>query len=100
MFGSWLNGVDKVTKSHIRIGVAAFLWAIWNCRNDVVFNKMETVHYLQVVNKVLYWIQLWAYLLPVGQRGRMATGYARLMAVVRAIFCRPFGLLHARRLDV
>ena len=53
MFGSWLNGTDKVTKSYIRIGVAAFLWVIWNCRNDVVFNKTQNVHYLQVIHKAL-----------------------------------------------
>ena len=39
MFGGWLNRVDKGTKARIRIGVVAILWAIWNCRNDIVFNK-------------------------------------------------------------
>ena len=100
MFGSWLNGIDKITKSYIRIGVAAFLWAIWNCRNDVVFNKTQHVHYLQVIHKALYWMHLWAFLLPSGQRGRLATGCARLTAVVRAISCQPLGWLHARRIDV
>ena len=28
LFGRWLNGIDKVTKSRIRMGVCAILWAI------------------------------------------------------------------------
>ena len=46
MFGGWLNGVEKVTKTHIRISVAVILWAIWNCHNDIVFNKTFSIHYL------------------------------------------------------
>ena len=98
MFGSWLNGIDRKTKARIRIGVAAFLWSIWNCRNDVVFNKQKNVHFLQVVNKAVYSIQMWSFLLPADQRGLMDTGCARLMAVVRAIYSRA-GWLNARRLD-
>ena len=51
LFGDWLNGVDKRSKELIRIGVAAMLWAIWNCRNDIIFNKANSTHYLQVINK-------------------------------------------------
>ena len=39
MFGNWHNGIDKLTKAHIRIGVAAFCWSVWNCRNNIVFNR-------------------------------------------------------------
>ena len=53
MFGNWLAGVDKKTKARIRIGVCAFIWTIWNCRNDIVFNKTVAVHFLQVVHKDL-----------------------------------------------
>ena len=98
MFGSWLNGIDRKTKARIQIGVAAFLWAIWNSRNDVVFNKQTNIHFLQVVNKAVYSIQTWSFLLPADQRGLMDTGCARLMAVVRAIYSRA-GWLNARRLD-
>ena len=51
LFGAWLAGIDKKTKSRIRNGACAFIWAIWNCRNDVVFNKIENAHFLQVVNR-------------------------------------------------
>ena len=54
LFGNWLNGVDKTTKDSIRVGVCAFLWAIWNCRNDVIFNNMEVGHFLQVVHRATH----------------------------------------------
>ena len=98
MFGNWLNGIDKNTKACIRIGVAAFLWAIWNCRNYVIFNRWNVSHFLQVVNKAVYWTHMWSFLLPVDQRGPMDSGCTRLMAVVRAIFSRD-GWHHARRLE-
>ena len=46
MFGNWLNEIDKVTKTQIRVGFCAIVWAIWNCRNDVVFNKRTNTHFL------------------------------------------------------
>ena len=55
LFGNWLFGIDSKTKANIRIGVRAFLWAIWNCRNDVVFNNTGVGHFLQVVRRATYW---------------------------------------------
>ena len=99
MFGSWLNGIDKASKARIRIGVAAILWAIWNCRNDIVFNKTTSTHYLQVIHKACFWIHSWSLLLPADQRGLMDVGCTRLLTVVRAIFS-PAGWFHPRRIDV
>lgn len=98
MFGNWLNGIDKKTRTRIRVGVSAFLCAIWNCRNDNVLNKSGAVHYLQVINRAVYWIHMWSSLLPSHQRGHMDIGCARLMAVVRAIFSWG-GWLHYKRLN-
>lgn len=98
MFGTWLNGIDKVTKARIGNGVAAILWAIWNCRNDIIFNKKPSIHYWQVIHKALYWINSWSFLLSVEQRGLMDAGCTRMLTVVRAIFSRH-GWLHSRRLD-
>ena len=97
MFGSWLSGIDKKSKALIRIGVCAFIWAIWNCRNDVVFNKVPNVHFLQVVHRATYWINTWSWLLPPDQRVHLDTGYTRLMAIVRAIFNRH-GWYQCRRI--
>jgi hypothetical protein len=98
MFGNWLNGVDKKTKVRIRVGVCALVWAIWNCRNDVVFNRAVTPNFLQVFHRASSWIHMWSYLLPVEQRDPMDVGCNRLMGVVRAIFNQG-GWLHARRLQ-
>ena len=78
MFGNWLNGVDKKTKTMIRIGVPAICWSIWNCRNNLVFNRKENFHVLQVIHMVVHWIQLWAFLLPSDQRELMVAGCTRL----------------------
>ena len=98
MFGNWLACVIKKTKARIHIGVCAFIWTIWNCRNDIVFNKAGAVHFFQVVHKATYWITLLSLLLPHEQRALMDSGCTRLMAVVRAIFNRG-GWHHTRRLD-
>ena len=97
LFGNWLNGTDKDTKARIRIGVSACLWTIWNCRNDIVFNKVQNPHFMQVVLKATHWIQSWSLLLPEAQRDLMDFGCTRMMAVVRAIFSRN-GWRHTRRI--
>ena len=97
LFGTWLTGIDKRTKNCIRTGVCAFTWAIWNCRNDVVFNKIANAHFLQVVNRATYWITMWSILLPQDQRPIMEAGCNRLVAVVRTILSRD-GWRHERRI--
>ena len=99
LFGTWLNGIDKITKARIRIGVAAILWALWNCRNDIVFNQMHSSHYLQIIHKACYWIHSWSLLLPADQRGLMEAGCTRMLTVVRTIFT-SFGWFQPIRIDV
>ena len=88
MFGNWLNGVDKKTKARIHIGVSAICWSIWNCRNNLVFNRQNTFHVLQVIHMTVHWIQLWAFLLPSDQRELMVAGCTRLMQVAQDFFSR------------
>jgi hypothetical protein len=40
MFQNWLNGIDKITKGRIHIGVLALCWSIWKWRNKINFNKI------------------------------------------------------------
>ena len=40
LFGTWLDGLDSETARHIRVGVCALLWAVWNYRNHLVFNRI------------------------------------------------------------
>jgi len=54
MFGNWLRGVDQKTKNRIRIGVSAICWSIWNCRNDIVFNRKDNFHVLQVIHTAVH----------------------------------------------
>jgi hypothetical protein len=37
-FGNLLNGVDHRIKILIRVEALAFVWSLWLCRNDKVFN--------------------------------------------------------------
>src|SRR5215216_3139770 len=39
LFGMWLNGVETEIAKHIHVGVCALLWALRNCRNDLVFKR-------------------------------------------------------------
>ena len=96
MFGSWLNGIDKGSKARIRIGIAAILCALWNCRNEIIFNKSSSTHYLQVIHKAMYWTHLWSFLLPADQRGLMDTACTRMLTVIRAIFNWGGWLQHRR----
>lgn len=86
MFGNWLNGIDKDTKARIRVGTCAIVWSLWNCRNDIIFNKKGTAHFLQVIHMATHWIQEWSILLPEAQRAHMDSGYIRLVTVARDIF--------------
>jgi hypothetical protein len=86
MFGNWLNGVDKSYKKSIRIGISALCWALWNCRNDVIFNRSKGTNFLQVISLAAHWIKLWSYLLPVDQRESMVIGCNRLLTVAQDFY--------------
>ena len=45
LFGTWLDGIEFDTARHIHVGVCALLWAIWNCRNDLAFNRTTNIHF-------------------------------------------------------
>ena len=44
------------------MGVAAVCWAIWRCRNDIIFNKIKVNLILQVIFRETYWLRFWAQL--------------------------------------
>ena len=44
------------------VGAAALCWAIWRCRNDIVFNKTKYSSFMQTTFRVTYWLRLWAQL--------------------------------------
>jgi hypothetical protein len=46
MFGSWMLGVNLMTKKLILTVVSVLCWAIWTCRNDLIFDKKKSFTYL------------------------------------------------------
>ena len=72
LFGTWLNGVTTHIASSIRIGICAFLWAIWNCRNDMIFNRLSMINFLQVIFRATAWIRTWSLITPTGSREQLA----------------------------
>ena len=62
MFNSWLSNQSKKIRNIIWVGVAAVCWAIWRCRNDIIFNKIKVNSILQVIFWETYWFCFWAQL--------------------------------------
>ena len=60
MFGAWLRNQNKRMRSLIWVGVAAICWAIWRCRNDVIFNELKTNSIMQVIFRGAFWLHFWA----------------------------------------
>jgi hypothetical protein len=54
--------MDLNTKNLIIIGVSVLCWAIWISRNDLVFNKVHMLTYMQVLFRGTHWLRLWAQL--------------------------------------
>jgi RsiW-degrading membrane proteinase PrsW (M82 family) len=62
MFGNWLSNQNKRIRNLIWVGVAAMFWAIWRCRNDVVFDQKKYNTILHVIFRGAYWLRSWAQL--------------------------------------
>jgi len=60
MFGTWLCNQSMKLREVIWVGVAAMCWAIWRCRNDVIFNKLKTNSIMQIIFRGAYWLRFWA----------------------------------------
>jgi hypothetical protein len=55
LFGTWLNGLPKTEKVHIRVGTYAISWAIWHVRNDFIFNKS---HFPLFFYRLFLWLSI------------------------------------------
>jgi RsiW-degrading membrane proteinase PrsW (M82 family) len=62
MFSTWLNNQPKSMIGWIWVGTVALCWAIWRCRNDVIFKKLKTNSIMQVIFRGAYWLHSWAQL--------------------------------------
>jgi hypothetical protein len=99
LFGTWLNGVDNHLAKHIRIGICALFWAIWNTRNDLIFNGTQFTNFLQVIYKATTWIRMWSSLTHADFRELLVIGCNRWEMVARAIYSR-FGWKANNKLGV
>jgi hypothetical protein len=81
IFGNWPNGIDQRFKKHIRVGAIAFIWSLWLCRNDKVFNDKNS-SILQVIST----LRLWSCLERVEDRDLFMNVCARLEAAARDTF--------------
>jgi len=62
MFESWLSNQNNKSRNLIWVGVAALCWAIWRCRNDIIFKRMKSNSIMQVIFRGAYWLRFWAQL--------------------------------------
>ena len=99
LFSSWLDGIEPKIAARIRVGVCALLWAIWNCRNDVVFNRKNITNFLQVIFRASAWIRMWSLLSNAEAREHLGTGCNRWETVARDTYNR-FGWRSANRIGV
>jgi hypothetical protein len=93
IFGNWLNGIDNRFKKHIRVGAISFIWSLWLCRNDEVFNNKNS-SILQVIYRAIGILRLWSSLQHIQDRDLYTEVYARLEATVRHTFFQH-GWLHS-----
>jgi hypothetical protein len=57
LFGPWLRSFSNKQRNQVLIGVAAFCWALWLCRNEVVFQRSNFKTILQVIFRGAFWIR-------------------------------------------
>jgi hypothetical protein len=88
LFGNWLKGIPKKDLIQVRVGVCAIIWAIWNTRNDFIFNKPKKHSFMQVIPLATHWIRMWSYLQQEEQREAMDSGCNRLEMAARDLFSR------------
>jgi hypothetical protein len=62
LFGPWIDSFSHELRNQVLVGVAAMCWALWLCRNDVVFRRSKLNYCLQVIFRGTYWIRSWAIL--------------------------------------
>jgi hypothetical protein len=86
MFGNWLNNQHKDVKHLIWVGIAAICWAIWKCRNDIVFKKTKFNSILQVIFRGAYWLRFWAQLQCEDQAKDILIAMSRKLEVIALQF--------------
>lgn len=59
MFSDWLRGFTLKHKYLIWFGVSTFCWAIWLCRNNMIFYRAAVPSFMQIIFKRTYLMRQW-----------------------------------------
>lgn len=62
LFGLWLRSFSNKQRNLVLIGVAAFCWALWISRNEIVFQRSKSKSILQVIFRGMFWTRRWSIL--------------------------------------
>jgi hypothetical protein len=49
LLNDWAFSVGVRLKKFMLVGASALCWALWTCRNDIVFDKVPMKTYIQVI---------------------------------------------------
>ena len=98
VYGTWLVGVDSKTKYLIITGVSALCWAIWISRNDLVFDKVPMLTYLQVLFRGTHWLRHWAQLQKSEDAGELIKSACRHLETVAMEIFAHFGWKFTNRI--
>jgi hypothetical protein len=96
IFENWLNGIENRFEKHIRVGAIVFIWSLWLCKNDKVFNDKNS-SILQVIYIATGTLRLWSSLQRLQDHDLYMEVYARLEATARDTFSQH-GWPHSLRI--
>ena len=88
LLGSLLNGYPAKLKKRVLVGASATSWAIWLCRNDIVFHRSNSNSYMQVIFRGTYWARFWSLLPEEEARTDLRENCQRLEAMMMELFAR------------
>ena len=86
LFTDWLQGCAVKEKHLIWCGVSALCWAIWLCRNNVVFDNILIPSFLQVIFRGTFWARFWTLLLKEEDRPMMKMACRVVETIAMEIF--------------
>ena len=68
------------------MGATAFCWAMWLCRNDIIFNNMLIPSFLQVLFRGTYLARFWSMRLQEEGRHMLKTTCSCMESTAMEIF--------------
>lgn len=86
LFGSCIRSFPSKLRSQILVEASVLCWAIWLCRNDVVFKRTNPNLYLQIIFRGTYWIRCWAQLSKEEAKNRLMESSRRMEVTAMELF--------------